>query len=73
MIRCAHCGHCPRCGGEMQLLKAEDRARTEWLHVQAGEPPTRACPNGETIGEWAGKLLDGPAGRHAKPDQDDDE
>ncbi|UOW93100.1 hypothetical protein SEA_NOSHOW_32 [Mycobacterium phage NoShow] len=41
----------------MQLLKAEDRTRTEWLHVFEGEPPTRDCPKPETIGEWAERLF----------------
>ena len=69
--RCKHCGHCPRCGGAMQLLKSENRDRTEWLHVREGEPPTRVCPNPETIGEWAAQVLDvAPSGRHAKPDDD---
>jgi hypothetical protein len=56
----------------MQLLKsADDPARTEWLHVQAGEPPTRVCSNPETIGEWASQVLDVQPGRHAKPDDDE--
>jgi hypothetical protein len=54
----------------MQLLKHDDDpARTEWLHVIAGQPPTRVCPNPETVGEWASQILNvEPAGRHAKPD-----
>lgn len=69
MKRCRHCG------GEIQLLKAEDPERTEWLHVREGEPPARFCPGSvvaepeETIGEWASKLLDvQPSGRHRRRD-----
>lgn len=55
----------------MQLLKHDDDpARTEWLHVFPGEPPTRVCPNPETVGEWAAQVLDVQPGRHAKPDDE---
>lgn len=65
--------HCRHCGEQIQLLKAEDPERTEWLHVRAGEPPARFCRGSvaeppETLGEWASKLLHVPTGRHARTD-----